>query len=231
MPRVGACRLFYFLKLIKQIMDIENQKLIIGLNSIKVENDTFIVESIQNTEGSTPVSEEKTVEQIIKTIVEENKENEELNEILDSINMTNDIEENKSETTENTEGVNPETFDYATEENLPQPTFVPATYEINLPRDYWESQIVPDLGKYGLPPSVNPTDFMNYLVVNREKLQAGVAVAPHPMVEAKEATPIKKKFSFRIPLIIGGVALVIGFGFWFFRKSTPKIDLSKQSWI
>ena len=43
-------------------------------------------------------------------------------------------------------------------------------YEVLMPRDYWEKNIIQELEKYGLPSETQPTDFFNYLLINRAKL-------------------------------------------------------------
>ena len=63
-------------------------------------------------------------------------------------------------------------------EPIPYPLHIQSVdYEVLMPRSFWEKDIKGELEKYGLPPETQPTDFFNFLLLNRQKLTPSI-IAP-----------------------------------------------------
>lgn len=119
------------------------------------------------------------------------------------------------ENVENTEGGDDDFSEYSTE-NFTQPTPSPlAEYEIKMPVDYWNQHIKPELNEYGLHEAVQPTEFINYLVVNKDKLKINAAKQDVPI-----QTIEKPVDTFKFSMTWKGVALIAAAltAYIFYRK-------------
>lgn len=189
----------------------------------------------------TPLPGPDTIDDGIVNTVNEGKdplETDEMDEIFNRIGLSSD-----AITDIINDGVIPEAVKEV-EADTPQyfVPILPNTYEVLMPVDFWNNSIKTELDKYGLPPETQPTDFFNFLIVNRDKL----ATPTVQKEENKELTDTAKLLESIIKLktdkpklkvktwwIVAAVAIVGAIAaVFYFKKGVIIPQVTKNtSWI
>lgn len=126
------------------------------------------------------------------------------------------------------------------EYDIPQYNTQRDEYEVLMPRSFWEDTIKKELDNYELPLETQPTDFFNYLLKNREKLQKPKVDTYKELQETAKIlqaalstrTPTKSVFQNKRNWIIGGVIGVIAIILVVITLLKNKIAIEKPtSWI